>query len=69
MAFSVSGFITHEDGYRSAEEVPVLAYLVLEEAPVWLLDPLREVAEEDKRRYDGILEHRYVFDLDEFAFV
>ena len=50
-----------------AVQVPVLAYLVLEVTLVGILDPLRQVAEEDKRGNMGALEHRYVLDLDVLA--
>ena len=50
-----------------AVQVPVLADLVLEIALVRVLDPLRQVAEEDERGNVGALEHRDVLDLDVLA--
>ena len=44
-------------------EVPFFAYLVLKEAAVRLLHPLRQVAEEYERGNHGILEHSDVFNL------
>ena len=52
--------------YR-AVQVPVLAYLVLQVALVGVLDPLRQIAEEDECGHMGALEHRDVLDLDIFA--
>ena len=50
-------------------EVPVLAYLVFQKTAVGFLNPLWQIAEEYECRDDGILEHRDVFYLHEFAFV
>ena len=62
-------FVAHEDGYRRTVEIPLLAYLVLKEATVGLLDPLREIAEEDKRRDNSLLQHRDVFYLHKLTLV
>jgi len=48
-------------------QVPLLAYFVLEIALVGVLDPLWQVAEEDKRGHIGALEHGDVLDLDVLA--
>ena len=48
-------------------QVPVLAYLVLQVALVGILNPLRQVAEEDERRHMGSLEHGDVLDFDVLA--
>lgn len=47
----------------------MLADFVLQVATIWLLNPLRQVAEEDERRHVRAFEHGDVFDFDEFAFV
>ena len=44
-------------------QVPVLAYLVLQVALVGILDPLRQVTEEDERGNMGALEHGEVFNF------
>ena len=50
-----------------AMQVPVVAYLVLEVALVGVLDPLRQVAEEDEGGHVCALEHGDVLDLDILA--
>ena len=50
-------------------EVPTAPDLVLKETAVGFLDPLRQVAEEYESRYHGVLQHRDIFYLDEFAFI
>ena len=62
-------FLSHEHIDGCSVEVPVLAYLVLKVAPVWLFDPLWKVAEEDECGYRCLLEHGDVFDFYEFALV
>ena len=44
-------------------QVPILAYLVLQETLVGIFDPLRQVAEEDKRWHMRTLEHGDIFNL------
>ena len=62
-------FLSHEYLHRCAVEIPVLTQLVFEEAAVWFLHPLRQVAEEDEGRHGRSLELCHIFDLDVFAFV
>ena len=50
-------------------EVPLLAYLVLQEAAVRLFAPLWQVAEENECRNDSLLKHGHIFDFDKFTFV
>ena len=45
----------------------MLSNLVLQIALVGILDPLRQVAEEDERGHMGTLEHGDVLDLDVLA--
>lgn len=61
--------VSHEDLDGSPVEIPTLAYLVLKEAAIGLLDPLRKIAEEDKCRNIRVFQHRDIFDLHEFTFV
>ena len=65
----ISLLVAHEDGYRSAVEIPLLAYLVFQETSIGFLHPLRQVAEKDECRYDGVFQHRDVFDFYEFSLV
>lgn len=62
-------FLAHEYVDRSTVEIPFLPYLVLKIAAVWLLDPLRQVAEEYECRYRRAFEHGDILDFDELAFV
>ena len=62
-------FLAHENVDWCAVEFPVFSYLVFEISTIRLLYPLRQVAEEHKRRYARILEHGDVFDFHEFALV
>lgn len=62
-------FVAHEDRDRGAVEVPVFAYLVFQKTAVGFLDPLWQITEEYECRDDGLLEHRDIFYLHEFAFV
>ena len=60
-------FFPEEDVDGSAKQVPVLANLVLQVALVGILDPLRQVAEEDERGHVSPLQHGDVLDLDIFS--
>ena len=60
-------FLAEEQVDGCSMQVPVLAYLVFEIALVGILDPLRQVAEEDERGDIGTLEHCDVLDFDIFA--
>ena len=63
----ISSLFPEEKVDDGAVEVPMLADLVLEVPLVGILDPLRQVAEEDKRGHMGTLEHGDVLDLDILA--
>ena len=60
-------FLAEEQVDGRAMHVPVLADFVLQIALVGILDPLRQVAEKDKRGHMGTLEHGDVLDLDVLA--
>ena len=60
-------FLAEEEVDGRAMQVPVLTDFVLQVALVGILDPLRQVAEEDERGHMGSLEHGDVFDLDILA--
>ena len=60
-------FLAEEQVDDSSVQVPVLPDLVLEVALVGVLDPLRQVAEEDEGGHMGTLKHGDVFDFDIFA--
>ena len=62
-------FFAHEYGYRCAVEVPAFTYLVLQETTVWLLDPLRQITEEDEGGDYGFFEHGHIFYFHEFSLV
>lgn len=61
-------FFSHKDIDGRAAVVPCFAYLVLQVAFVGLFDPLRQVAEEDKRGDLCLFEHGDIFYLYVFAF-
>lgn len=50
-------------------EIPLLANLVLKEATVRILHPLREVAEEYECRDNRILKHSHILDFHEFTLI
>ena len=60
-------FFAEEQIDGCSVQIPVLTNLVLQVALVRILDPLREVAEEDERGYMRSLEHGDVLDLDVLA--
>lgn len=62
-------FLSDIDVYRCAGEVPALAYLVLQEALVGLLDILGQICEEYERGYSCAGQLHAVLDLDVLALV
>ena len=60
-------FLAEKQVDNGSVQVPVLANLVVEVALVRILDPLRQVAEEDEGGHMGTLEHGDVLDLDILA--
>ena len=59
-------FLSKEEVDGCSMQVPMLPDLVLEVSLVGILDPLRQVAEEDERGDIGTLEHCDVLDFDIF---
>ena len=60
-------FLSKEEVDGCSMQVPMLPDLVLEVSLVGILDPLRQVAEEDERGYMGALEHGDVLDFHIFS--
>lgn len=62
-------FISHEYGYRRATKIPFLTDFVLKEAAIWLLHPLRKIAEEYECWNHRLFKHRHILDFHKFALV